>query len=56
MNFDNQLKQSAQSHVDQVIDYVAHHIDANETSIYEGEIGTTVCKATPLDTVQASWT
>ena len=56
MNFDNQLEYSAQSHVDEIINYVAHHFDVNETSIHGGEIGTTVCKATPLDTVQASWT
>ena len=31
---------------------MAHHIDVNDTSIHKGEIGTTVCKATPLDTVQ----
>ena len=52
MNFDNPLEHSAQSHVDEIINYVAHHIDVNDTSIHRGEIGTTVCKATPLDTVQ----
>src|ERR1043165_358325 len=52
MNLDNQLEQFAQSHVVEVINYVVHHIDVNETSIHGGEIGTTVCKATPLDTVQ----
>src|ERR1043165_7559299 len=52
MNFDNPLEHSAQSHVDEIINYVAHHIDVNDTSILRGEIRTTVCKATPLDTVQ----
>ena len=52
MNLTNALKQPTQSHVDEVIDYVAHHFDANETSLYEGNSGTTLSKATPLDTVQ----
>src|ERR1043165_3515333 len=52
MNTDHPLEHSAQSHVEEIINYVAHHIDVNDTSIHRGEIGTTVCKATPLDTVQ----
>ena len=31
MNFDNKLEQSAQSHADDVINYVAHHFYVNET-------------------------